>query len=146
MKIFVTGGTGFIGRPLVRALVKAGFEPVVLLRESEADPQVNGASWVRGSPLEPGPWQEAVGQCDAAINLAGEPIAGRWTAEKKRNIRSSRLLTTRNLVAAIPKSTGFRLFSTSAVGVYGDAGEAELTEDSPHGTDFLAGVASAWEA
>lgn len=146
MKIFVTGGTGFIGRPLVAALARAGHEPVVLLRESEPDPQVKGATWVRGNPLEPGPWQEAVGGCEGAINLAGEPIAGRWTGEKKRNIRSSRILTTRNLVAAIPKFSGFRLFSTSAVGVYGDAGETELTEDSPHGSDFLAGVASEWEA
>jgi uncharacterized protein (TIGR01777 family) len=96
--------------------------------------------------MEGGPWWDALADSDAAINLAGTPIFGRWDKETKRLIRDSRIRTTRNLVAAIPEGRPFTLLSTSAVGIYGDAGERELDESAPLGTDFLARVACDWEA
>lgn len=119
----------------------------MLLRTGEQGlPNAPGLETVVGDPLRPGPWWDGVAECGAAVNLAGESIAGRWTGEKKRRIRDSRILTTRNLVDALPRSTSFTLLSTSAVGVYGDSGERELDEQAPLGSDFLSRVAQAWEA
>lgn len=147
MRIFVTGGTGFVGTPLVNRLRGAGHTVVLLLRPGER-PLLSGEGILKieGDSLAPGPWMVEAGRCDCAINMAGEPIFGRWTAEKKRGILESRVKTTANLVAAIPAGKSYRLLSTSAVGFYGDAGERELEETAPAGGDFLAGVAKAWEA
>ncbi|GAB4273422.1 MAG: TIGR01777 family oxidoreductase [Deferrisomatales bacterium] len=119
----------------------------MLLRPGERPPVVpTAAERLVGDPTAPGPWQEEVARCDGAVNMAGEPVFGRWDAAKKARIRESRVATTRNLVAAIPAGGGFRLFSTSAVGIYGDAGDRVLDENAPLGTDFLARVAREWEA
>jgi uncharacterized protein (TIGR01777 family) len=116
----------------------------VLVRKAEAFARVPGAEYLQADPALPEAW-EGVADCDAAINLAGEPIQGRWTPSKKVSIRESRVATTRNLVAAIPSDRPFTLVSTSAVGIYGDAGERECTEASGPGRDFLASVARDWE-
>jgi uncharacterized protein (TIGR01777 family) len=82
------------------------------------------------------------------FNLAGDPVAsGRWTAAKKARIRDSRVLGTRNLVAALAKleQRPRVLVSASAVGYYGDRGDETLDEQSPPGSDFLAEVCAAWE-
>jgi uncharacterized protein (TIGR01777 family) len=86
---------------------------------------------------------------DAAIHLAGDPIAeGRWTEEKKRRIRDSRVQGTSLLAGTLAKlKTPPRvLLSASAVGYYGDRGAETLTEASATGTDFLSGVCREWEA
>lgn len=147
MRIFMTGGTGFVGSPLTSHLLAAGHEVCLLLRPGDrVRHSASGLEVVEGDPLRPGTWWDRVATCQAAINLAGEPILGRWTEDKKRRIRESRVLTTRNLVEAIPSDEGFTLLSTSAVGIYGDAGERELDEKAPFGFDFLAKVAQEWEA
>ena len=91
---------------------------------------------------------EALRGVEAVFNLAGEPVAeGRWTEVKKRRIRDSRVVGTRNLVAGLrtldrkPEV----LVSASAVGYYGDRGDEELDETSPAGRGFLAEVCTAWE-
>jgi hypothetical protein len=90
---------------------------------------------------------DSVPRCDAIINLAGEPIAQRWTSDVKKKIAGSRALVTRNLVQGI---AGLRhkpsaLVSASAVGYYGDRGNELLTEESLPGSGFLAEVCTAWE-
>ncbi|MBI5014084.1 MAG: TIGR01777 family protein [Deltaproteobacteria bacterium] len=147
MRIFVTGGTGFVGTALVPFLLSSGHSVRLLVRPGERRlPGAPELEVVDGDPTHPGSWMEAVGGCDAAINLAGAPIFGRWSEQTKRLIRDSRISTTRHLVEAIPEGEHFVLLSTSAVGIYGDAGERELDEDAPLGTDFLAQVARDWEA
>ncbi|RMG94905.1 MAG: TIGR01777 family protein [Candidatus Dadabacteria bacterium] len=148
MRIFFTGATGFVGSRLVPFLRQAGHEAVLLVRPSEKTGSVPACDQlVTGNPMEWGPWWKPVAECGAAVNLAGAPIVGKWTPEKKLAIRESRVRTTRNLVDAIPnEAKGFPLVSASAVGIYGDAGERELDETAPLGTDFLAKVARDWEA
>ncbi|MGE5253255.1 MAG: TIGR01777 family oxidoreductase [Planctomycetaceae bacterium] len=144
MKIFITGGTGFVGKSLAPALVRSGHEVSILTRSGKGD--LPGISWIGGDPTQRGKWQEAVQEHGVIINLAGASIFTRWTEEAKRRIRDSRILTTRHLLEAMEGGKGKTFFSTSAVGYYGFHGDEELTEDSPPGGDFLALLARDWEA
>ena len=148
MKILVTGGTGFVGSYLTGRLAREGHSVSILVRPGEAPESVPSITYLSGDPTQRGPWMEAVGEYDGAINLAGAPIFTRWTEGQKKAIRESRILTTRNLVAAIrsDRERPFTLISTSAVGYYGFHENEEIFEESPPGTDFLAGVAADWEA
>jgi uncharacterized protein len=144
MKVFITGGTGFVGKTLAPALVGAGMEVTILSRSGKRE--LSGVSWVEGDPTQRGGWQEKVKGHEVVINLAGASIFTRWTAEAKKVLRESRMLTTRHIVEAMEGGTGKALFSTSAVGYYGFHGDETLTEDSPPGGDFLALLARDWEA
>jgi uncharacterized protein (TIGR01777 family) len=149
MKIFVTGGTGFVGSNLVRKLTEKGHEVTVLTRSAATSPPLpQGANYLEGSPAEKGAWMENVPYHDGIINLAGASIFGRWTEAAKKAIRDSRLLTTRNLVQALaarPSKPPF-LFSTSAIGYYGFHQDEELDESSPPGEGFLASLSQEWES
>jgi uncharacterized protein len=146
MRVFVTGGTGFVGSRLVPFLIENGHTVRLLTRPGEPRTSLPAAvEAVEGDPLRPGPWWEALRDCDAAVNMAGAPIFRRWNERSKALMRESRIATTRNLVDALRGRRGFTLVSTSAVGIYGDAGEAELPETAPHGLDFLARLAADWE-
>jgi len=149
MRIFVTGGTGFVGSNLVRKLTESGHEVTLLTRSlAKSPPLSQGASYLEGSPTEKGAWLEKVPYHDGIINLAGASIFGRWTKAAKKAIRDSRLLTTRNLVQALstrPSKPTF-LFSTSAVGYYGFRDDEELDESSPPGEGFLVSLSQEWES
>jgi uncharacterized protein len=150
MRIFITGGTGLIGRRLVPRLVERGDEMVVLSR-SESPRRFGNAevTFVLGDPTRPGDWQATLATCDAVVNLAGENVADRrWTTESKTRIRDSRTLSTRRVVQAIGQADGQcrTLVSASAIGYYGSRGDAVLDESSGPGNDFLAEVNKAWEA
>ena len=146
MKFFITGGTGFVGKGLTQRLKEAGHEVTLLTRSlrkfGSHPPEI---SLVEGDPTRKGEWQKFVREHDVVINLAGASIFSRWTADMKRVLRASRILTTRNLVETLEGSRVKTFFSASAVGYYGFHEDEELTELSTPGNDFLAQLASDWE-
>jgi hypothetical protein len=146
MKVFIVGGTGFVGISLAARLRARGDE-VTVMGQTAARPLGLDASVpiVAGDARFPGAWQERIPGHDVVINLAGASIFTRWTDAAKKIIRESRILTTRNVVDALP-SGGVTVVSTSAVGYYGFHGDEELGEDAGPGTDFLARLCVDWEA
>jgi len=150
MKVFLTGGTGFIGRHLVAALVARGDTCVVVSRKTAAPWIPNGLEVVPGDTTRPGPWQTALGSCDAVVNLAGAPIVDpphRWTDAQKRLIRESRIETTHSVVDAIrhAPSPPAVLVSASGADYYGSRGDRKLDETDAPGEGFLARVCIDWE-
>jgi len=148
MKVFLTGGTGFVGTYLSQELAQKGHDITILTRQKEPAAAAGSRSrFVTGDPKQEGPWMAEVARHDWIINLAGSSIFSKWTKESKQMLRDSRVLTTRNLVAALAAGDRRQLFcSTSAPGYYGPRGDEELTEASPPGQDFLARLAQDWEA
>jgi uncharacterized protein (TIGR01777 family) len=144
MRVAVTGATGFIGGALCAELARRGHSAVALTRDPRRAravlPGVDAVAWSDDHLSLPA--------VDAVVHLAGESVAGRWTTEKKRRIRDSRVGGTRRLVEAIRRveTKPSVLVSVSAVGYYGDRGDETLTEDSAPGDDFLARVCRDWEA
>jgi uncharacterized protein len=164
MKIVVTGSTGLVGAALVKALARDGHTVCRLVRretktttgkkESEKQRPAGQIVDVAWDPEDPGASsladsQEKVDGADGVVNLAGASIAGgRWTTERKMQLRSSRVRTTHALVAALEKAkVRPKVFvSASAIGIYGNRGDEVLKEESKEGDDFLAGLAREWEA
>ncbi len=140
----IAGASGFIGRALVAELTTAGWSVTRLVRgpasrsdEVSWDPQIG--------KLDPA----VLSGADAIINLSGASISRiPWTPSVRESIVASRREATTTLVTAInaAKSTPAVFLSGSAVGIYGDCGDEELTETSPRGAGFLADVTEAWEA
>ena len=141
MRVLITGGTGFIGRELCARMAEVGHEAVVLSRS--ADAAVAGATRVVTS-LE----GLDAGDFDAAINLAGAPIAdARWTEARKKLLLDSRVDTTASLVSWMRRSRrppGV-LLSASAVGYYGEQGDKIVTEDTAPVRGFTHDLCAAWE-
>jgi uncharacterized protein (TIGR01777 family) len=138
MRVAVTGATGLIGGKLAGALRARGDEVTELSRS---------ANWP--DPKAERPPLDALRGHDAVVHLLGEQIAQRWSGEVKREIRDSRVLSTRNLVAALGElPDGERprtLISQSGAGYYGHRGDERLDESAPPGDDFLARVCVTWE-
>jgi uncharacterized protein len=141
-RVLVTGVSGPIGKALVPALRESSAQVVRLVRGP-----AQGKDQISWDPYKPVP-AEAVSGFDAVIHLAGESIVGRWTAEKKKRIRDSRVLGTRYLVDGLVRAANPPrvLISGSAIGFYGSRGDEVLSEDSHSGQDFLAGVCREWES
>lgn len=154
MKIAITGATGLVGSRLVEKLNQTGHQVLVFTRNLNKAQKVFPASAfsqleiVKYTPQESGDWQQNVSGCDAVINLAGEPIAERWTTQQKQAIMDSRQIGTRKLVEAIAMAEQKPqvLVSASAIGYYGTSETAAFDENSSSGKDFLAQVCQAWEA
>jgi uncharacterized protein len=152
MRVVITGATGTIGVALSSALHGRGDSVMALSRNAERGRQVLGANadvlaWP--DPLTTPPPADALRGADAVVHLLGEPIAQRWSDASKRQIRESRVLSTRNLVSALnalpdDERPGV-LVSQSATGYYGPRGDEPLDESAPAGSDFLAEVVVAWE-
>lgn len=148
MKIFFTGGTGFVGRYLTRRLSESGHEIFVVTRSAErARESIPWATIIEGDPKRPGEWQQRVAESDAAINLAGSSIFTIWTDSARKSILESRVLTTRNLVDALAASGQEKiLINASAIGYYGSRMDDEtLDEEAPHGSEFMSQVCVDWE-
>jgi uncharacterized protein (TIGR01777 family) len=145
MKVVLTGATGLIGRRIVSELRAREAEVVALSRSGSNELGVETVVWDPASGPAP---VSALSGADAVVNLAGEPVAQRWTDAVKQRIRDSRVVGTQRLVegllAADPRPDV--LVSASATGYYGDRGEEELPESAPPGSDFLAAVCVDWEA
>lgn len=150
MNIVIAGGSGFIGRALGASLQLDHHDVIVLSRDparasTALGPSIAVAEW---DGRNPGPWQQAIEEADAVVNLAGEPIAeGRWTAARKQVLRESRLSATYALVDAIRRATRRPrvLVSASGIGYYGARDAMPVTESTPHGRGFLAELSVAWE-
>lgn len=146
MKIVVAGGTGFIGKALVEALVTDSHEVLVISRASQKRlSPLAGVTLVGWDAIA-----DAVAGAHAVVNLAGESVAsGRWSPQVKQRILQSRLKATRLLIAAIeansPDQRPKALISASAIGFYGDGGDRLLNESDKAGNDFLAQVCVEWE-
>jgi uncharacterized protein (TIGR01777 family) len=148
MRIVITGGTGFLGRPLVDALAAGGDQITVLTRGSgqSAGKGVRFVTWTPDGTA--GAWSREIDGADAVVNLAGEPIAAkRWTAAHKDRVLETRRRATRSVAAAINAASTrpALLLNGSAVGYYGPCGDEVITEDAPAGSDFLAQVCVSWE-
>jgi len=144
--ILITGGTGLIGRQLCRALLADGHVLTVLSRNPDTVPAKCGAGVRALASLDE--WQPGR-SFDAVINLAGEPIVdARWTGQRKQALWNSRVTLTENLVQRITTAQHKPgvLLSGSAVGYYGDRGDAGLGEAAGPGADFPARLCNAWEA
>lgn len=147
MKIFITGATGFVGRHLSHLLLQEGHTVSGVGTRARQD-LIPHASfrYISADTTRSGDWQEEPAGADAVINLAGKSIFGRWSEQNKKRIYDSRILTTRNIVEALPENKAVIFCSTSATGFYGNGGNRILTESSPAGDDFLARVGQDWEA
>jgi uncharacterized protein (TIGR01777 family) len=152
MRVTLTGATGLLGTAVIAALTDRGDEVTVLSRDPErASVQLgDDVQTVRWDPRsEPAPARALTGR-DAVVNLAGEPIAQRWSARAKRAIRDSRVAGTHNLVRGLSEvDADVRpsvMVSSSAIGYYGARGAEPIDEEASAGADFLAQVCVAWES
>jgi hypothetical protein len=152
MRVTLTGATGLIGTAVVAALRDRDDTVTVLSRDPDRARGKLGAEVqaLRWDPLsEPAPAQ-ALAERDAVVNLAGEPIAQRWSERAKRAIRDSRVTGTRNLVEGLSELDADArpsvLVSSSAIGYYGAHGAEPIDEEAPAGAGFLAHVCAEWEA
>jgi uncharacterized protein len=149
MKIAVTGGTGFVGTRLVERLLSEGHQILLLVRDrAKAQAKFPQAEVVEYMPKTSGAWQQSISGCNGVVNLAGEPLATRWSNSIKREVLESRTLGTQKIVEAIAQANPKPavLVNASAVGYYGTSETAAFTETSGPGTDFLAEVCQGWEA
>ncbi len=152
MKVVLAGGTGYIGRSLTRALQRLGHQTTVLTRQTPR--QVVGlpseTTIIRWNASPHGGWTSALAGADSIVNLAGVRVAGRpWTYGRREQIISSRIQTTRALLAALGGLSEDRrpstLVNASGIEFYGDCGDELVDETADSGRSFLAGVCVSWE-
>jgi len=149
VRVLVTGASGFIGSALCDALLARGDTVVGLSRDPQRARGTNpSVAWHAWQPTLERPPATALENVDGVINLEGEKINQRWSDESKRRIMESRRTGTHNLIAAIAglKSKPKVLVNQSAIGFYGDRGEAIVDESAESGEGYDAEVVREWEA
>ena len=148
MNVLITGSTGFIGRATVAYLQGQGHSITALVRS------IGRASNLLGQGIRLIEYSDAeqdlideMDKSDLVINLAGTPVATRWTKNKKRGLSESRIGVTNKIVNAIKQCNNppKTLISASAVGYYGNRGDESLTESSEKGYGFLSQLCEEWE-
>jgi uncharacterized protein (TIGR01777 family) len=146
MKILITGASGLIGKALQESFKQKGHQMLLASRSEAKDDRHIQWSVETGFRDEDLSTLEGL---DAVVHLAGENVSGlRWTDEKKKAIRDSRVFGTRSMIETFDKlAEKPKVFiSGSAIGFYGDRGDEELTESSSAGKTFLAEVCREWES
>jgi len=147
MKILITGGLGFVGVNLSDYLLDRGHAVIAVGRAATQNRiTAERYQYISADTTQPGDWQKALGEADAVVNLVGKSIFKRWSKSYKKQIYDSRILTTRNVVDALPAEQSVVLCSASGAGYYGNRGDDVLEEDEKSGNDFLASVSADWEA
>ncbi len=149
MKVLVTGASGLIGSALCDALLARGDTVVGLSRDPQRARGTNpSVVWHAWEPTLERPPAAAFENVDGVINLEGEKINQRWTDDAKRRIMESRRTGTRNLIAAIAglERKPEVLVNQSAIGFYGDRGDAMVDESAEPGEGYDAEVVREWEA
>lgn len=143
MKVAVVGATGLIGGHLVAALRDRGDQVVAVSRRGRPVAGAEAVAWVPGAA----PFPEAARMgVDAVVNLAGSPLRTlRWSEGMKREIRASRVGTTRHVVEGLGGDGPRVLVNASGSNYYGARGDEVLTESDPPGADFMAGTCVLWE-
>ncbi len=155
-KVIIAGGSGFIGANLAEKLAISGYEVVILTRFPGLPQENSFARYVGWDAKTPGDWVHELEGSLAIVNLAGESIAGenlasilfsRWTRSKKQAIRQSRITTGNILAEAVLKAKKKPqvFIQASGIGYYGVSSTGPLDENSPPGSDFLAGISQEWE-
>lgn len=146
MKICVAGGTGFVGTRLTQRLMSHGHEVTIISSKGKSSSKNTPSPHsLKADTTKEGDWQKELGGYDVIINLTGRTIFNYWTESYKRQIYSSRVETTRNIVNGLPEQTETILLNASAAGYYGDSGDIEQDESKSAGKDFLATVCQDWE-
>ena len=149
-RVIVTGGDGFIGRNLARALRGRDIDVVILTRrvmtpDAGGHPGERYRTWDARSGEG---WYDLIDRDTAIVNLAGENISSlRWSPDKKDRIISSRVNSVRAIVNAVDRA-GIKpaaVVQASAVGLYGSRGQEVLDEDAVPGSGFLSHVCRLWE-
>ncbi|HEX6280182.1 MAG TPA: TIGR01777 family oxidoreductase [Pyrinomonadaceae bacterium] len=146
MRILITGASGLIGKALQESFKQNGYEMLLASRSEPKDDK--HIQWDADTGFHEEDLERLEG-LDAVIHLAGENIAGlRWTEEKKKAIRDSRVFGTRSMIETFDKlkEKPKTFISGSAIGFYGDRGDEVMTESSPGGKTFLAETSKEWEA
>jgi uncharacterized protein (TIGR01777 family) len=149
MKILITGGTGLIGRSLVKSLLADGHRVIILSRSSRNAEFLPGAEIVQWDGSSPKGWGHLLNDTDAVINLAGESIGSfPWYKSRKIKFRQSRMAAGAALVAAFQASAKrpHTLIQASAVGYYGFHAEEFINENATAGDDFSSALCRDWEA
>ncbi|MDQ2766762.1 MAG: TIGR01777 family oxidoreductase [Gemmatimonadota bacterium] len=145
-RIIIAGGSGFIGSALAAHFAEQGHDVVVLTRTARA--RKDGVREVAWNGRSFGPWAKELDGAAAVVNLTGKNINCRHTNANRREIIASRVVSVRAVADAIGASaTPVPVWvQASAVGIYGNAGDALCDESAPHGNDFMADVCEQWEA
>lgn len=147
MHIFIAGGSGYIGTYLCQHFLAHGHRVTATgSRRVSSLPSSDLVTYIRADTTKPGDWQKSLKNCHVIINLAGKTIFRHWTDRYKKEMYHSRIMTTKNIVSALPKTQSVLLCSASAVGYYGSQEDKSLTESASLGDDFLAHLARDWEA
>ena len=143
-RILISGASGLIGSALARSLGAGAVEVTSLVRRNPRNGNDKEIQWNPNAAISP----DLVSGFDAVIHLSGENITGRWTEQKKRRIRDSRVISTNFLSQALAKAEKkpYTFICASAIGYYGNRGDEALTEESPSGEGFFPEVCREWEA
>jgi len=151
MHVFITGGTGLVGRRVVARLLERSHRVSALTRQERPNFPA-GCDIVHGDPMTKGPWLDSLTACDAVIHLAGENVfARRWRSAFKKLLYDSRIESTRLIAEELARHSrrtdgSAKVFlCASAIGYYGPSESEERDEDSPSGDDFLARICIDWE-